>query len=100
MINPSFTINNDKQKISIKAGKGNFLGKDLILLEKNVSFESPHFKISSDNVTFNKKEQTAQSKSNSKFESRGSEIYSEGFSIIQKGDIILFDGKTSLTLTQ
>ena len=53
-----------------------------------------------DEVTFNRKEQTANSKTLSKFESEGTEIYSEGFSIIQQGDIILFEGKTSLVLNQ
>ena len=47
-----------------------------------------------------KKKQTAVSKSTSKFESEGTEIISEGFSITEKGDIILFNGKTSLILKQ
>ena len=100
IINPSFTINSDNQKIAIKASKGNFLSNDLILLEKNVSFESTKFKIFSDRVIFDRKKQTAQSKSNSKFESKGTKINSEGFSIIQQGNIILFNGKTSLVLEQ
>ena len=33
-----------------KANNGNFLGKDVILLEKNVSFESRQFKIYSERV--------------------------------------------------
>ena len=100
IVNPSFTINNEKEKISVKASKGNFLNDDLILLQKNVSFESSNFKIFSDQVTFNRKKQTAKSESISKFKSKGTEIISEGFRIIEQGDIILFDGKTSLTLSQ
>ena len=100
VINPSITINNNKEKIFVKANMGNFINNDLILLEKNVYFESQKFKIFSDKVTFNRKDQTAISKSASTFKSKGTEINSEGFSIIQKGDIIMFNGKTSLILTQ
>ena len=46
------------------------------------------------------KTQIANSKKNSRFESDGTEIISEGFSILQQGDIILFSGKTSLVLNQ
>ena len=100
IINPSFTINNDKEKISVKAKKGNFIDNNIISLEKNVSFISERFEIFSDQVLFNRKEQTAISKSSSKFFSKGTEINSEGFSIIDKGNIILFNGKTSLILNQ
>ena len=47
-----------------------------------------------------KKNQTAVSNSTSKFESEGTKIISEGFNITEKGDIILFNGKTSLILKQ
>tara|TARA_Y100001960_G_scaffold312583_1_gene374445 strand:- start:381 stop:830 length:450 start_codon:yes stop_codon:yes gene_type:complete len=100
ILNPSFTINSDNEKISVKANKGNFINKDLILLKKNVSFVSDKFKIYTDEVTFNKIEQTANSNTNSQFISDGTLIKSEGFSILQKGDIILFDGKTSIILNQ
>ena len=63
-------------------------------------FNSKNFKIFSDEVTFDRKEQIANSKKSSRFESDGTEIISEGFSILQQGDIILFDGKTSLILSQ
>ena len=36
IVNPSFTINNDNEKISVSANKGNFLNNDLILLKNNV----------------------------------------------------------------
>ena len=61
-------------------------------------FKSKNFKIYSDEVTFDRKEQIANSKKKSRFESDGTEIISEGFSILQQGDIILFNGKTSLIL--
>ena len=32
IVNPSFTINNDEEKISVTAAKGNFMSKNLILL--------------------------------------------------------------------
>ena len=100
IINPTFTINNKKETISITAKAGNFLSKDLVLLRNNVYFNSKNFKIFSDEVTFDRKEQIANSKKSSRFESDGTEIISEGFSILQKGDIILFNGKTSLVLNQ
>ena len=89
-----------KEKISISANSGNFLNNNQILLKNNVFFESSNFTLFSDEVTFDKKNQTAVSKSTSKFESKGTEIISEGFSIAEKGDIILFKGKTSLMLKQ
>ena len=98
IVNPTFTINNKKETISITAKAGNFLSKDLVLLKNNVYFKSKNFKIFSDEVTFDRKEQIANSKKSSRFESDGTEIISEGFSILQQGDIILFNGKTSLIL--
>lgn len=100
ILNPTFTINNDKEKISVKAKHGNFIDKNLVLLEKDVYFESDKFKILSDEVMFDRKKQTAKSNQNSKFESDGTEIISEGFNLIEQGDIILFNGKTSVLLTQ
>ena len=98
IINPSFTINNNKQKISVKAKKGNFITNDLILLENNVIFKSPQFRLSTDKVIFNQKNQTAKSTEDSKFQSDGTTIFSEGFEINQNGDIIFFNGKTTLKL--
>ena len=96
--NPSFTINNGGEKISVKAKKGKFLDNNLILLEDNVVFKSTKFKLFTDKVTFNQKNQTAESKHSSKFESDNTEVISEGFRITNSGDIILFDGKTILRL--
>ena len=100
IINPSFTINNEKEKISVSANNGNFLNNNKILLKNNVFFKSSNFTILSDEVIFDKKNQTAVSESSSKFKSEGTEIISEGFSISENGDIILFNGKTSLILKQ
>ena len=98
IINPSFTINNKKQKISVKAKRGNFLTNELILLENNVIFKSSQFKLTTDKVIFNQKNQTAKSSVDSKFQSDGTTILSEGFEITENGDIIFFDGKTTLRL--
>ena len=98
--NPSFTINNSGEKISVRAKKGKFLNKDLILLEDNVVFKSTRFKLLADKVIFNQKNQTAESKLSSKFESDNTKVISEGFRITNSGDIILFDGKTILTLNK
>jgi len=98
IINPSFTINNNKEKISIRAERGNFISKDIILLENKVVFHSPQFKLSSNRVIFNQKKQTAKSSVASKFTSKGTTILSEGFEVTENGDIILFNGKSILIL--
>ncbi len=95
---PKFSINSNKQRISITASEGNFLTEDEILLEKNVVFKSNKFKIFSDNVVFNKKDLVASSKNKSKFVSKNASIDSNGFDIIENGNIINFNGKTKLTL--
>ena len=98
ILNPLFTINNDKEKISVSAKHGNFLSENLILLKNNVFFESENFQIESDEVIFNRKQQIANSDENSIFKSEGTEINSEGYRMLNKRDIILFNGKTSLLL--
>tara|TARA_B100000029_G_C17555562_1_gene951578 strand:+ start:948 stop:1397 length:450 start_codon:yes stop_codon:yes gene_type:complete len=95
---PKFSINSDKQKISVTAEKGNFISIDKILLEKDVIFKSNEFKIYTNNVIFDKKNLVASSKDNSKFISENALIHSKGFDIIEKGNIINFKGKTKLIL--
>ena len=67
-------------------------------MENNVIFKSTQFKLLTDKVIFNQKNQTAESKHSSKFESDNTTVISEGFRITNNGNIILFDGKTKLTL--
>lgn len=95
---PKFSINSNKQKISVTANEGNFLTKDEIILEKNVIFKSKKFEIYTDNVLFNKKSLVASSKNKSKFLSDKASIESNGFDIIDNGNIINFKGKTKLIL--
>ena len=95
---PKFSINSDKQNISVTANEGNFLTEDEIKLEKNVIFKSKKFKIYSDNVVFNKKNLIASSTNKSKFVSEKASIDSIGFDIIENGNIINFKGKTRLVL--
>ncbi len=98
VLNPKFTINSNKEKILIEANGASFLNKDEILLESNVSFTSKKFTIESPQVYFNKKEQTAYSKKKSIFTSNGTQIKSNGFEILNQGDIIEFNGKTKIIL--
>ena len=98
ILEPKFSINSKKQKISVTANEGNFLTKDEIVLEKNVIFKSNKFKIYTDNVVFNKKTFVASSQDNSKFISNNTSIDSAGFDIIENGNIINFKGKTKLVL--
>ena len=95
---PKFSINSKEQKISVTANEGNFLTEDEIALEKNVIFKSNKFKIYTDNVVFNKKTLVASSQDNSKFISNNTSIDSDGFDIIENGNIINFKGKTKLVL--
>ena len=95
---PKFSINSEEQKISVTANEGNFLTEDEIALEKNVIFKSNKFKIYTDNVVFNKKTLVASSQDNSKFISNNTSIDSDGFDIIENGNIINFKGKTKLVL--
>lgn len=95
---PKFSINSKKQKISVTANEGNFLTEDEIILEKNVIFKSNKFKIYTDNVVFNKKTLVASSQDQSKFISNNTSINSDGFDIIENGNIINFKGKTKLVL--
>ena len=88
IIKPKFTINNEKSKISVTANEGNFMNKNDILLRENVLFKSKDFTIYSDDVLYNKKKQTANSERDSIFVSEGTKIESEGFNIIENGNII------------
>ena len=95
---PKFSINSDKQKISVTAKEGNFITEDEIMLKNNVIFKSNKFKIFSNNVIFNKKDLIASSNDKSKFVSKKTTIESIGFDIIENGNIINFKGKTKLIL--
>ena len=100
ILKPKFTINSNDQKIAITANEGNFINDDEILLRNQVIFKSDQFEIHSDDVFFDKKKQTARSKKDSIFLSKGTKIQSQGFDIIEEGNIIQFNGKTLLTLTK
>ena len=98
ILEPKFSINSKEQKISVTANEGNFLTEDEIALEKNVILKSKKFKIYTDNVVFNKKTLVASSQDKSKFISNNTSIDSDGFNIIENGNIINFKGKTKLIL--
>ena len=100
ILKPKFTISNNNSNILITANNGNFIGENNILLKNNVLFKSKEFKIYSSEVLFNKSKQTANSKSDSTFFSKGTKIKSEGFNIIENGNLIKFNGKTILTLSK
>ena len=98
ILNPNFVMNNQKEQINITAKEGDFINEDEILLKKNVVFESDNFTILSNQVLFNKTKQTATSNQQSTFFSDKTEIQSEGFEILDDGEKIIFEGKTTLTL--
>ncbi len=96
--NPRFAINNPSKKIFITAKEGNFMDDGKILLKDNVKFTSNDFSIMSDNVIFDRKEQTAKSNDNSTFKSNKTIISSEGFDIYDSGNKINFYGKAIVIL--
>lgn len=95
---PKFAINNDSKKIYITAKEGNFLNKDEILLNENVRFKSIDFSIETEQVIFNRDNQTAKSKTKSLFKSKNTTISSEGFNIYDKGNKIIFYGNSFIVL--
>lgn len=100
IINPKFTIDNDKNNIIIKANEGNFINENKILLKNEVNFVSKKFKIESSEVFFDKKNQTAYSENHSIFSSKKTEINSKGFEIKDAGNKIIFNGKTIIKITK
>ena len=95
---PKFAINNESKKIYITAAQGNFINKDEILLKKNVKFKSNDFSIETEKVIFNRDKQTAKSKTKSMFKSKNTTITSDGFNIHDKGNKIIFYGKSNIIL--
>ncbi len=95
---PRFSINSDNQKILVSAKEGNFIDTNKILLQREVKFKSNNFSIETDKVIFDRKEQTAESKSISQFNSDKTEISSEGFNIYDNGNRISFNGKSIIIL--
>ncbi len=95
---PKFSISNDSKKIYITANEGNFLNKDEILLEQNVKFKSNDFSIETEKVIFDREKQTAKSETRSIFKSKNTTISSDGFNINEKGNKIIFHGKSYIIL--
>ena len=98
ILEPKFAINNLSKKINITANQGNFLNEDEVLLQNNVRFKSNDFSIETEKVIFNRNEQTAQSNSKSLFKSEKTVITSDGFDITDKGNKIIFYGKSLIIL--
>ena len=95
---PKFSINNKKQNIIVTANEGNFVDKDIILLQKNVMFKSEDFSIITEKVVFDRKRQTASSEENSIFKSKKTKILSEGFDIYDNGNKIKFLGNSIIII--
>ena len=100
IINPKFSLNNNKKTIKVTAKEGNFISKNLIILKNNVLFISDKFSISSNVVLFDNKKQTAKSIEKSEFLSKNTKITSQGFIITDKGNKIEFNGKTQLLINK
>ena len=98
IINPKFTINNKKDKITISAKEGHFINDNKILLKDNVKFYSNNFEIESDDVIFDRANFTASSEHNSKFISKKTIISSKGFEITDSGNKINFNGKSKIII--
>ncbi len=95
---PKFAINSENRKILVTAKEGNFVDTNKILLRKNVLFKSNNFIIETDKVIFDRKEQTATSKTSSIFKSKNTKISSEGFDIYDNGNKIIFFGNSVIII--
>ena len=95
---PKFAINGSNQNIVVTAKEGNFVGSNKVLLKRNVKFQSSKFIIETNNVIFDRKNQTAISYTPSKFNSENTEILSEGFDIYDNGNKIKFFGNAKIIL--
>ncbi len=95
---PRFTINNKEKKIFITAQEGNFLNENKILLKNKVRFKSNDFSIETENVIFDRNNQSAKSESKSLFKSKKTTIKSNGFDINDKGNKIIFYGKSNIII--
>ncbi len=95
---PKFSINGSNQNIIITAKEGNFIGSNKVLLKRNVKFQSSKFIIETNNVIFDRNNQTAISHTDSKFNSENTEILSEGFDIYDNGSKIKFYGNAKIIL--
>ena len=95
---PRFSISSTNQKILVTAKEGNFIDENIIMLKKNVLFKSENFSIQTDKVTFNRKNQTASSKTKSLFISDNTKISSEGFDIYDNGKKIRFLGNSVILI--
>ncbi len=98
IINPRFTINSKKDKITISAKEGHFINDNEILLKDNVKFYSNDFEIESDDVIFDRTNLTASSKKNSRFKSKNTIISSKGFEITDSGNKINFNGESKIII--
>ena len=67
-------------------------------MKTNVKFQSNKFIIETNNVIFDRKNQTAISHTASKFNSENTEILSEGFDIYDNGSKIKFFGNAKIIL--
>ena len=95
---PKFSINNDTQKIYITAKEGNFINKNEVLLKKDVRFKSNDFSIETEEVIFDRNNQTAKTETKSLFKSKNTSITSDGFDINEKGNKIVFYGNSFVIL--
>ena len=100
IIEPKFIINNNKNKILVTANQGNFIGDNNILLKEQVHFKSKNFSIYTNEVLFNQAKQTADSNNKSTFVAEKTKVQSEGFKILDKGNIIIFNGNSKIILSQ
>ena len=99
IINPRFTKEkSNKENLEVIAKKASFLSKNKMFLEGNVKFKSNDFILESDMVNFNQLSFNASSNQKTFFKSKKLEINSNGFQVTNKGDIINFKGKSSITI--
>tara|TARA_B100001123_G_C15299494_1_gene1020508 strand:+ start:1459 stop:1902 length:444 start_codon:yes stop_codon:yes gene_type:complete len=99
IVNPKFIKDKkNKDQLKVTANKAIFLSDRKILLDGEVKYASNNFTLESNKVNFDKINFDANSEENTLFISEKVSIKSEGFNVENKGNDILFIGKSKLEI--
>ena len=99
VINPRFIKEkSNNNNLEIVAKKARFLSKNEMFLEGEVKYSSKKFILESDKVNFDQKNFNASSNQKTLFKSNNILIGSEGFEVKDRGNMIIFKGKSYIEI--
>ena len=99
VINPRFIKEkSNNNNLEIVAKKASFLSKNEMFLEGEVKYSSKKFILESDKVNFDQKNFNASSNQKTLFKSNNILIGSEGFEVKDRGNMIIFKGKSYIEI--